>query len=252
MNTKRACLLTGILGFLGLAITSCTKTDLIAKPEAQNRILSYKISAPAGEQPVLGVVDDHDSTITVYLPAYFYLSVLLPEITVSEGASVSPASNTVVENLLPLMQTGETISYTVTGKDGSKRTYRVHIISQQLPTIVNELTTNVSIPTTYTMAAASTASISMTITGQNFIIPNRLALIKVVLTDEAGNKISMPVTTSGQADEYLSTNNFNCYLSRSTHPELVAQLAADGLYQVTVYNYAQAVTLKNKIRIIKQ
>ena len=70
-----------------------------------NRMLEYKIgSVPFGEEPLYGAIDDYDSTITVYLPEKYGLLVYTPELTLPEGATVSPASGTTVTNLLAMMR----------------------------------------------------------------------------------------------------------------------------------------------------
>lgn len=239
---------TGVWGILCLGVLSCTKTDIIpAPPEAQNRILSYTItSVPDGEQPVTGVVDDADSTITVYLPSYFQLQVMTPAITLSAGATVTPSSGTLVDNLLTVMQTRQGISYKVTGKDGSSRTYKLYVVSQQPQTVVNELTPDGSEPTSFTMGT----SMGIGFGGQNFITENRPELIKVVLTNEQG--IDLPALAAQDAFASAATNSFSIQVIRSTAADFVAKLSANGLYKVTIYNYAQVVQLKNPIRIINQ
>jgi hypothetical protein len=229
-------------------ISSCTKTEIIAPPaEAQNRILSYKItSVPTGEQPVVGSVNDTDSSITVYLPSYFLLEVMLPEITVSEGAAVTPSSGAVVENLLQYIQSGEIITYKVTGKDGSIRNYSLHIISQQPPTTVNELTADGAAPTEFKLESF----LNIDFTGTNFVMENRSRLIKVVFTNESGvNLPALYAQNSSNAIRYPT--RFQLEIGKDIHTDFVNALSADGVYSVTVYNYGHIVKLKNKIKIKK-
>jgi hypothetical protein len=86
--------------------------------------------------------------------------------------------------------------------------------------------------------------------GQNFITENRPELIKVVLTNEQG--IDLPALAAQDAFASAATNSFSIQVIRSAAADFVAKLSANGLYKVTIYNYAQVVRLKSPIRIINQ
>ena len=238
---------TGMALFSLAAAASCTKTDTIAPPaDAQNRILSYKVTGvPAGEQPVIGAIDDTDSTITIYLPSYFALEVILPEITVSEGASVTPASGTIVENLITMLQNKQPVNYKVTGKNGSTRTYTLRIISQQPQTTVNELSADPAKPALFELADY----FNMNFTGTNIITENRPNLVKVVFTNEQG--VDLPVVSAQNAFAAASANSFSIQIVRAlaTDAAFIAKLTPDGLYKVTIYNYGQVIKLKNPVQI---
>jgi len=112
--------------------TACKKTmDL---PELPNsRITEYKV--PVSDGTIAGVIDESDKTITVYLPFYYQLDVIDPQITVSDGAKL----NTIIE---PVDVMSETTTYTVTGNNNSTTTYKLKIEIQQLgPLVVIEPST---------------------------------------------------------------------------------------------------------------
>src|SRR4051812_33084834 len=82
-----------------LMAVACTKTETVGPPSlASNRVLEYKITNVSGD-PIYGVVNDEEKTITAYLPYYYYLTSLQAEIKVSDGASISPGSNSLITGL---------------------------------------------------------------------------------------------------------------------------------------------------------
>lgn len=102
--------------------TACKKTmDL---PELSNtKITEYKV--PVSDGTISGVIDESDKTITVYLPFYYQLDVIDPQITVSTGAKLSTAA-------APVDVMSETTTYTVNGTNNSSSTYTLKIEIQQL------------------------------------------------------------------------------------------------------------------------
>jgi len=205
-----------ILVLLSLAY-ACTKTATITPPApAGNRIISYKITNVQGD-PLYGAVNDTDSSITVYLPYYLYLTILAPEIQISEGARVEPATGSFIENLPDLFTAGRDIRYTVTGKDSSKFTYKLHIEVQQPRLSLTELSPDATTPAVY--FTGSTAEL----TGNNFIVNNTLT--KVSLVDKTGKE-----TSTDQAYLYVSGPS-QLYFAIPTVPA--------GQYYVKIYSYSQ-------------
>ncbi|SJN22788.1 hypothetical protein FM107_03535 [Sphingobacterium sp. JB170] len=94
----------------------------------QNKIVEYKVTNIADEAFIYGSIDNDANTITVYIPYYLSIDVIDPEITVADGAEVEG-------EILPVSvkETGQT--YTVTGSDGTKRTYTLEIVVQGPPSL---------------------------------------------------------------------------------------------------------------------
>ena len=114
------------------SLSSCTKTmDLPA--QSDSKILEYKV--PVSEGLISGVIDETDKTITVYLPFYYQLDVIDPEIKLAQGAKLK-------EEVLPVDVLGEGAIYTVTGADKSISIYKLIIRLQQIsPLKVTEFST---------------------------------------------------------------------------------------------------------------
>lgn len=231
-------------GFFLLA--ACTKTETVAPPEERsNSILEYRITNVSGD-PILGVVSDPDSTITVYLPSYYYLTSLLPEIKVPAGATVSPASGTLIENLPELFEKGRDIRYTVSSKDGGSTTYKLIIKVQQPDFTVDELSADPSQPAEYVNSAAGDVAVYLNWYGDVSSGNQELdrQLIRITLTGEAGN-------------EYVIDNNAGFKLFSGPAyvsfylPANSAAVLPGGLYKIGIRFYSKRVTLNNPIRIIQ-
>jgi hypothetical protein len=122
-----------------------------------NRILSFKI-ANITQDNIYSAVDDSSKTITTYLPWYYTLHFIEPEITLSKDATIKPASGELVDvfSTTPMV-------YTVTGKDGRTMQYTLRVVVQQPQLALNELSTAT------TTAQFNTSSNAITLTGKNFI-----------------------------------------------------------------------------------
>ena len=225
-----------------LLITACTKTDTIAPPElSRSRMLEYKIVNVQGD-PIIGTINDEDSSITVYLPFYLQLLTLEPEITVSTGATVSPASGTLVEDLLDVFRNGREIRYIVTGKDGSKKTYTLNINVQQPPIVLQELSTAESIRN-YNVRS-TTLSLRITLQGSGFS-ENR-QLMKMEMVDDAGNIYPLGIATNNFND----TQSLNINLSRNDQ-DLFNSFETSKTFRIRVYNYARQAITQYPIQITK-
>lgn len=250
-----------LAGFLWL-LTACTKTTTNPYPSpSQSRILSYKIVNT--NTPITGVVDDNDHTITVYLGPTLFLSILEPQITVPEGASISPASGSFIENLADYFAKGRTIQYTVTGKDKSVSTYTLHIISQQPPLSFEEVTTDPANPVTYNHSISwYSNSIAIYTTTPYLFSPSNIvsqAVGRVSLVAENGTEY--PMTSDGAGAPAFAGAAVTSYshvivnLSGVIGYDLLTGGANQtspppGLYRIKVQYYSRTTTLKNPIRII--
>lgn len=231
-------------------VAACTKTETLPVPaQDENRMLSYTItSVPEGVAPVVGAIDEADSTITVYLSAWYGLTVMTPQITVPEGATVSPASGTTVTNLLSMMRKDSTITYLVTAKDGSKKNYTLHVRSLQPKTKIDEISTSADNPksiTIYPKYGANGYGV-VALKGSNFITKNRTELTRMTFTDSANNIIEVPYAGEG-SEATLKSNAVNYRIS-PTNTEFVDKLVSNALYYVTFYNYGEEIKLQYPIR----
>lgn len=230
-------------------LAGCTKTDTIAPPEeAQNRILEYKIVNVQGD-PIYGSVNDADSTVTIYLPFYKQLITLEPEITVSEGATITPASGTLIENLLEVFHSDEPIRYEVKDKAGKAKTYTLHIEVQQPAVTVDELSPDADHINEYTITMSVPGLTQFNATGTGF--SENHELMKAVLVNEAGEESpALSIGATNTNDLYT----FSFYIIKYSEPyDPVVYWLHDGaaLYKLRVYNYSKVATTTLPIRIIK-
>lgn len=147
-------------------ITACKKT-IGLDPLPANFITQFKVSSLDGD--IYGAITESDKTITVYLPAYFKLSVIDPEIKVSTGATLKT-------EVIPVALTNTTTTYTVVGADQSTSTYKLKIVVQQeTPLYISSQTAEYSAPYT-----------SLTV-GGNFYAAN-MDDIHVTMVNAAGQE----------------------------------------------------------------
>lgn len=81
---------------------------------------TYKVTNLA-DTVIYGAIDNIENTITVYVPFYYGMSVIDPTITLDAGA-------TLTEEAEPVSVTDTTQTYTVKGRDGSTRIYKLKIV----------------------------------------------------------------------------------------------------------------------------
>lgn len=220
-------------------LTACTETETIAPPtQRANRILEFTVvNTP---ESIYGVVNDQDSTIKVYLPYYYYSTILEAAVTTSPNATVIPESGTLIEDLLPVI-TGDTIIYyTVTDKEGAAAKYRLVIETQQPVLTVNELTENAAEPATFNssvMYGKYPIYAYIELTGANFFRTlNGAPISKVTFISEEGTVIPAVDANSSTTTSLTVAMPFNTGMP-------------DGLYYVHIQCYSQSVTLQNPIRI---
>ncbi|WP_316818068.1 hypothetical protein [Pedobacter nyackensis] len=116
-----------------LFTSSCTKTMELA-PLPQNRITEFKV-VNLPDTVIFGAIDPIEKSITVYIPYYYGLAVIDPEIKVSDGARL-------VEEVLPVNMNETNVSYTVKAKDGGTQVYKLKIVQQNTPDLTVSWLTN--------------------------------------------------------------------------------------------------------------
>lgn len=243
--------------FMIAAVTACTKKETI---DAPNRIVEFKISnVPEGKAPVYGAINDNDNTITAYLPFYYQLPVIIPEIIVSAGATVSPESGSVVNDLLEAFKTGKKLMYTVKPVNGPERVYTLTLETQQSELQLNELSADPANPTVYTLdysVPGAYSAIDMTLKGKNILSSadvNSVILVDQATKKEYDMKAALSINNSPTAG--ISLNVYiDKYVYGSTTEEtaLAKSLPDDAVFTVKVFSYSRQVTLKNPIRITKK
>ncbi|WP_183559748.1 hypothetical protein [Mucilaginibacter sp. SP1R1] len=111
---------------LAAFFVSCKKTvELPVLP--QNKIISYKV-VNLPDTVIYGAIDEVEKSITVYVPFYYSLAVIDPEISVSDGAAIT-------DKIIPVSVDAPNITYTVKAKDGSTNTYKLKIVQQNIPSL---------------------------------------------------------------------------------------------------------------------
>ncbi|NIG56392.1 hypothetical protein [Chitinophaga sp. Cy-1792] len=228
-------------------LCACTKTETVPyEAAATNLMLEYKIVNVQGD-PIYGAIQHNDTTISLYLPFYRQLATLEPQIKVSAGATVTPATGTMIEDLPAVFQNGRDIKYTVKNTAGNARVYTLHIIAQQPDMELQELTTDPANPAEYTLDMNGIySSIGINLYGKGFASSNDM--MKIVLVNEQG-KETAPVYFSSTNTNDLTMVGFSISRYQDQQDPIVKDLAATGLYKVRLYNYAKVITMKNPVRI---
>jgi hypothetical protein len=204
----------------GIAIIAlgCTKTEKLPHEPAY-QILQFEV--PTGYGNINGIINEDSNTITVQLPYYLYdLVYINPNIKVSEGATISPASGERINlNESP-------VTYTVKTANGTTNTYKVKREYLQLKTTISELSTATG-TTMYRMASG------ILLSGTNIITDTKY--VKVLLTKPGGKPVSYtPVSVSKSAIYFNVFDN---------------NRVDTGIYYVSVQNLAETVELKYPIQL---
>ena len=101
---------------VSMMFSSCDLTEVIDKLSSEKKIITFSLASPSA----VGTIDESAKTEKISLPAGTDVTALVPTITVSTGASVSPASG-VAQNFTNPVQ------YTVTAADKSATSYVVTV-----------------------------------------------------------------------------------------------------------------------------
>jgi hypothetical protein len=236
MKIKHLMLLA--LPAMALAV-GCKKTDTVEAPAiATNRILSYKI-VNVPDEPVYGAINDDAGTITVILPYYYFLTTLQPEITVSDGATVTPGTGILIEDVTKKLTEGTPVEYKVTAKDGSTATYKLKLTTQQPAITVDELSVDAANPLVLYNSVPETSSYNFfTITGTNFIPLQEV--LNISSTVSYLNDKGTVVYTMESGDIYTTR------LGTSVPS---AALLPEGLYWISITSYTRSATMKNPVKV---
>ncbi|RAV28320.1 hypothetical protein [Sinomicrobium soli] len=193
-----------------LLLFSCEDT-VEPEPLPKDIIEEYKVSN-IPDNIVYGTIDNIENTITVYLPYYYSLDVIDPEITLAEGATLE-------EEILPVSVNDTTQIYTVNGDDGNIRTYRLDIVQQNPSSLTVDYNSLSDTATEF----ASYPNATTTLKGNLFSVST--ATLEVTLIDSINEKeipadLSSTMITAG-AEEY-------------TFPIIIPAEADSGYYDIRV------------------
>lgn len=212
-----------------MTIVSCNKTeDLPARP--QSSILSFAVTN-LPDTTIYGAVDQTDRTITVYLPFYYNLNIIDPQIKVSEGARI-------LEELLPVNVNDTTQLYSVKGKDSSVTVYQLKIYVQApgVPFTLHELSTADSYYETW----PGYGQFSMT---GSFYTTNA-RLVDAWLVDKTGAEHPLALNAIS-ANGNASTGAVQYYASSIPVPSTLDS----GLYQVKAAVFGRTATMQYPVRV---
>ena len=107
--------------FISIIIISCSSDDNGLPPLNSNKqILSFQFltSENSISNDVIAEIDEGNKTVTAIVPNNTDKNTLLPSVTISENATISPS---VAQNFSDL------VVYTITAEDGSTQTYEVEV-----------------------------------------------------------------------------------------------------------------------------
>ena len=139
MNLKSVPFFTGML--LLAVLFSCKEiVDLPEEPN--NRIIEYKVTN-VQDTAIYGAIDEIEKSITVYIPFYYNLVVIDPEIKLSAGAKLQ-------EPIDAIEVTRTDMVYKVRAADGNVASYKLKIVVQNAGDLyVKELSTTANIAVYY-------------------------------------------------------------------------------------------------------
>ncbi|RZF59706.1 hypothetical protein [Sphingobacterium corticibacterium] len=194
-----------------------------------NRIIEYNVTN-IDETTIYSAIDDSKKTITVYLPAYYMLGIIQPEIVLPEGTAISPTADEPV----PVFSEAP-FTYEVTSPAGEKATYTLNIIVQQQDFTINELTTNINSPRTLPNAGGT-----ITVQGRGML--GNQVVTKGFLMDEDGNEV-YAFADVGNVPAFSYQVHFGWGSSFNKPP------LEPGLYWVEVRSYALTKRMTNPVRV---
>ncbi|GAA4322874.1 hypothetical protein GCM10023149_23470 [Mucilaginibacter gynuensis] len=125
--------LVALVASVGMLMSSCKKKEVVPyEQDPVNRITTYRITnAP---EAINGVVDDIDNTITVEVPYYLSINLIVPEIKLADGATLIDAQGNSIdvrENLDPVPF--DTVGYTYRVKDDKNNIRKYTLITRIAP-----------------------------------------------------------------------------------------------------------------------
>lgn len=226
MNLKSIPFLTGTL--LLMVLFACKKTmDLPAQPG--NRILSYKVTN-VQDTVIYGAIDETEKNITVYVPFYYNLAVIDPEIKLSDGAKLQ-------EPVDAVEVTRTDVVYKVKAADGTIASYKLKIVVQNAGDLyVKELSTASIIAVFYPNA-------QFIVSGNFFTVDPALIDTRLVAKN-GGKESSISYGTMGGG-----RNVENGQVAYNINYNTLLPTLDSGLYYIKVKVFGQSAQSRYPIRI---
>jgi len=139
-NILNACFIIGIL----IVMNACSKNDNGGATGGKSSAKAITAFAFKSLTPIVNAsINEASKTITAIIPGGTDISNLVPSITISDKASVTPMSGTVQDF-------SKEVAYTVTAEDGSSQIYKVNTSVAAAVTKVIDCSTGATIPTVFT------------------------------------------------------------------------------------------------------
>jgi hypothetical protein len=208
---------------------ACKKT--IGLPETlQNKILEYKVTN-LQDTVIYGAIDDIEKSITVYIPFYYNLSVIDPEIKLSSGA-------TLAEKIAPVEVDKQDVVYNVKGTDGSTATYKLKVILQ------NPGKLKIKEASTATNTAVYYPNDLITING-NFYASDASVVQSFLVAKTGNTEIPVNYGTVYSSRNLESDGTVNYGLAYQT----LRPTIDSGLYFIKVKVFGQTATSQYPVRI---
>ncbi|MFD2556493.1 hypothetical protein [Sphingobacterium tabacisoli] len=219
------------------AITSCTKTELVPLEEkTSNRILEYKVTNDA--QPLSGAIDDVNSTITLYIPYYSGIDVIVPEIKIETGAILVDADKKEINldgGIEPVPVDTIGYKYHVLGSDDIIRNYTLIIKTQAYPeALIAGYSFNAS-----TSQINTTSPLEVVAGGRVNILGNFESTSRD-LRFEATHRSTGKVRSDLLALNTLTINHSNAYYQAQLRTNIEAD---SGLYDIKFMHKGRTTTL---------
>jgi hypothetical protein len=208
---------------------ACKKT--IGLPETlQNKILEYKVTN-LQDTVIYGAIDDMEKSITVYIPFYYNLSVIDPEIKLSSGA-------TLAEKTAPVEVDKQDVVYNVRGTDGSTATYELKVVLQ------NPGKLKIKEASTATNTAVYYPNDLITISG-NFYASDASVVQSFLVAKKGNTEIPVNYGTVYSSHNLESDGTVNYSLAYQT----LRPTIDSGLYYIKVKVFGQTATSQYPVRI---
>ncbi|MFD1769872.1 hypothetical protein [Sphingobacterium suaedae] len=223
MQLHRTLIKTGLLYALFFTMYSCTKTEDLP-PLSEDRVVEYKIVNLPNDEVIYGAIDNEANEITVYLPFYYGLLVIDPEIKLSTGAALR-------DPIVPINTTSTTTTYTVRAANGSVRTYTLHIILQSTESL------QVTWPEGTFPANLSPQRYLPAITG-NFAHTNPQIVEVTLINQQTNQRYPLKATSLTPVQDYYSLRT-----------DRIPAEVTKGSYKIEIKNLGHTATMEEPFEI---
>lgn len=222
------------LPFLYFILVICTliacKKTVGLPSEPQNKILEYKVTN-IQDTVIYGAIDEVEKSITVYVPYYYNVAVIDPEIKLSAGAKLQYQPEAVeVER--------SDVVYQVKAANGAVTSYKLYIVLQQAAKLIlNENSTSNVIAVYY-------PNNPIVLRG-NFFTTNPEAANAYLVSKKDSKEVSINYGLAA-IGKSLDANNQVLY---SLNYQTLLPTIDSGLYQVKLKLFGQTAVSQYPIRI---